>query len=132
VLRDAGTLRLFVPSDFTASVLKIYNEQFDLPHIYTGAGAYVIGHVNDDQRFKLKRWARRVRRPRRCDYDGISYDREARPRRRAAASGAELLAGPPAPRDALLALLSCTISRINRSCSGTTIRKSRGGPSATR
>jgi len=33
---------MFVPSDFTATVLKIYNEDFDLPHIYSEAGAYLI------------------------------------------------------------------------------------------
>jgi phosphoribosylformylglycinamidine synthase len=98
---------MFVPSDFTSVVLKIYNEDFDLPHIYSSAGAYLIGRVTSDQRFKLKHRSRVV-----CDAHvdvittGISYDREAKPRERAFTPEAEALSDAPAPREALLTLLS--------------------------
>ena len=98
---------MFVPSDFTPVVLEIYNEDFDLPHIYSGAGAYVIGRVTSDQRFKLKHRSRVV-----CDAHvdvittGISYDREAKPRERTVTPDAEALSNAPSPREALLALLS--------------------------
>jgi phosphoribosylformylglycinamidine synthase len=44
---------MVVPVDFSAEVLRIYNENFELPHLYRGAGAFVIGHVTDDKRFKI-------------------------------------------------------------------------------
>jgi len=98
---------MFVPSDFTPVVLKIYNEDFDLPHIYSEAGAYVIGHVTSDERFKLKHRGIVV-----CDAHvdvittGISYDREARKRERIFTPKEKALAAAPAAREALLSLLS--------------------------
>jgi phosphoribosylformylglycinamidine synthase len=98
---------MFVPSHFTATVVEIYNERFDLPHIYSGAGAYVIGHVTSDPRFKLKHRGRLV-----CDAHvdvittGISYDRESRPRARALSPRAKAFSGAPSMREAFLALLS--------------------------
>lgn len=98
---------MFVPSDFTAAVIEIYNERFDLPHIYSGAGAYVIGRVTTDPRFKLKHRSRLV-----CDAHvdvittGISYDRPSRPRSRRFTPRAEALSGAPSVREALLRLLS--------------------------
>jgi phosphoribosylformylglycinamidine synthase II len=98
---------MFVPSGFTATVLEIYNERFDLPHIYSGAGAHVIGHVTPEPRFTLVHRGRVV-----CDAHvdvittGISYDRESRPRERGPVSPPSELAGVPAARDALLTLLS--------------------------
>jgi phosphoribosylformylglycinamidine synthase len=44
---------MVVPVDFTQHVLRIYNENFELPHLYRGAGAFVIGRVTDDKRFKI-------------------------------------------------------------------------------
>ncbi len=44
---------MVVPDGFTRDVLRIYNENFELPHLYRGAGAFVIGHVTDDKRFKI-------------------------------------------------------------------------------
>jgi phosphoribosylformylglycinamidine synthase len=98
---------MFVPSDFTATVLKIYNEDFDLPHIYSEAGAYLIGRVTDDRRFKLKHRGVVV-----CDAHvdvittGISYDREAKPRDRSRTTLGEALSAAPDTKEALLALLS--------------------------
>jgi phosphoribosylformylglycinamidine synthase len=97
---------LFVPTGFTPTVLKIYNEDFDLPHIYMGAGAFVIGHVTDDLRFKLTRGSEVV-----CDAHvdvittGIEYDRELAPRKKKQASPPDA-AGVPDVRDALLEMLS--------------------------
>ncbi|UCH83103.1 MAG: phosphoribosylformylglycinamidine synthase subunit PurL [Candidatus Latescibacterota bacterium] len=77
---------LFVPSGFAADVLRIYNEDFELPRIYTGAGAYVIGRVTNDLRFKLSAGSRLI-----CDAHvdvittGIEYDRDAKKRRPAKA-----------------------------------------------
>jgi phosphoribosylformylglycinamidine (FGAM) synthase-like enzyme len=36
---------LAVPADIVDDVLRIYNEEFELPHLYHGAGAVVIGQV---------------------------------------------------------------------------------------
>jgi phosphoribosylformylglycinamidine (FGAM) synthase-like enzyme len=97
---------LFIPTDFTPVVLKIYNEDFDLPHIYSGAGAYVIGHVTDDLRFKLIRGSDVV-----CDTHvdvittGIEYDREEAPRVRKSADKPDTSGAPPV-RDVFLSLLS--------------------------
>ncbi|MCZ6766707.1 MAG: AIR synthase-related protein, partial [bacterium] len=95
---------MFVPDHFTEFVLNVYNREFDLPHIYSGAGAYVIGHTTDEKRFKLSRNRELV-----CDAGidaittGIEYTREKRkgkPRSVAAKNGRS-----PSPRQALLSLL---------------------------
>jgi phosphoribosylformylglycinamidine synthase II len=98
---------LFVPAGFTDDVLRIYNKDFELPHIYTGAGAYVIGKVTGEPRFKLKHRSRLV-----CDAHvdvittGIEYDREARPSHAAAISAPAIGTVPPTVYDALLELLA--------------------------
>jgi phosphoribosylformylglycinamidine synthase len=96
---------MIVPSEFTADVLEIYNEDFELPHIYTGAGARVIGRTTADGRFKLCQGDRML-----CDAEtdaitaGIAYEREAAARRpRTPASPA---VAPPPTKDALRGLLS--------------------------
>lgn len=95
---------MFVPEHFTEFVINVYNRDFDLPHIYSGAGAYVIGHTTDEKRFKLSRNGELV-----CDAGidaittGIEYTREKRkgkPRPVVAKNG-----GNPSPRQALLSLL---------------------------
>eukprot|EP01047_Picozoa_sp_COSAG01_P000115 COSAG01_NODE_1_length_100484_cov_170.446142_115_plen_761_part_00 len=45
---------LAVPAHFAPAVLKIYNEQFELPKLYPNAGAAVIGKVIQEPKFKLK------------------------------------------------------------------------------
>lgn len=45
---------LAVPSTFTPEVLHIYNEEFELPHIYNGARAVVIGKVTQDGRYRIQ------------------------------------------------------------------------------
>jgi phosphoribosylformylglycinamidine synthase II len=72
---------LAVPREFTPTVLRIYNEDWDLPNIYEGARASVIGHARSDGRYVLRHKGMVV-----CDAPievvtaGISYDREERPR----------------------------------------------------
>jgi phosphoribosylformylglycinamidine synthase len=69
---------MVVPVGFTPDVLRIYNEHFELPHLYRGAGAFVIGRVTDDKRFKISFEGKLV-----CDADvdaittGILCDRVA-------------------------------------------------------
>lgn len=71
---------LAVPARLAEDVLRIYNEDFDLPHIYRGARAVVIGDVEHTGKY-LMTWRGM------CVVDahvgliseGISYDREASP-----------------------------------------------------
>lgn len=71
---------LAVPPSLVEDVLRIYNEDWDLPHIYTGACARPIGHVRTDGRFVVRHQGSVV-----CDAAiadvtrGITYDRLARP-----------------------------------------------------
>lgn len=72
---------LVVPRRFTPEVLRIYNEEWDLPHVYEGACAAVIGEVTLDGRYVLLHQGEVV-----CDVEvrhiteGIEYERPARPR----------------------------------------------------
>ncbi len=68
---------LAVPSHFTEAVLRIYNDDFELPHIYRGARASVIGEVTA-RRDVVMYWKGRVVAdlPASTITEGISYDRE--------------------------------------------------------
>ena len=85
-----------VPRRFSAQVLKIYNEDFDLPHVYRGACARVVGEVTQDGRYTLTRGEDVL-----CDAavevvtSGIRYERESAPAARAL---------PAPPRDPARAL----------------------------
>lgn len=74
---------LAVPEEIIEEVLKIYNEDFELPHLYHGAGAVVIGEVTKEQIYRIESGGDVV-----CDAPvdvittGISYDRAKRSRRR--------------------------------------------------
>lgn len=69
-----------VPRSFTPTVLRIYNEDWELPAVYEGAQASVIGEVLTDPRFVVCHRGERV-----CDaaiddvVAGILYQREAAP-----------------------------------------------------
>ena len=73
---------LAIPDDLVEDVLHIYNEDFELPHLYHGAGAVVIGEVTKEQIYRIRSGGEIV-----CETDvdvittGISYDRGTRPRR---------------------------------------------------
>lgn len=74
---------LAVPDEIIEDVLKIYNEDFELPHLYHGAGAVVIGEVTNDKVYLLESGGDVV-----CDAPvdvittGISYDRKKCARRK--------------------------------------------------
>jgi phosphoribosylformylglycinamidine synthase len=74
---------LIVPRNFSARVLDIFNKDFELPSIYQGARAEVIGVVFDHRRYVLRCKGEVVAD---ADIDaitsGISYDREKKPRAR--------------------------------------------------
>jgi phosphoribosylformylglycinamidine synthase len=69
---------LAVPSHFTEAVLRIYNDDFELPHIYDGARASVVGKVTSE-RDVVMYWKGEVVAdlPAATITGGISYDREA-------------------------------------------------------
>lgn len=74
---------LAVPARVSERVLAIYNEDFELPHLYTGAGAAVIGRVTREPRFVVRhRGAVVVDAHVDAITTGIVYERaaEARPR----------------------------------------------------
>jgi len=72
---------LAVPEDMAEEVLRIYNEHFELPHIYHGAGAVVIGEVINDPLYTIETGGKIVcKAPVDVITTGISYDRPAKPR----------------------------------------------------
>ena len=72
---------LICPPELTPRALKIYNEDWDLPNVYEGARASVVGKVTTDGRY-ITRYRGIVT----CDISiehltrGIRYEREERPR----------------------------------------------------
>ncbi|MBN1884009.1 MAG: phosphoribosylformylglycinamidine synthase subunit PurL [Candidatus Krumholzibacteriota bacterium] len=74
---------LAVPEELVDDVLRIYNEDYELPHLYHGAGAFVIGEVTGEKTYRITSGGETV-----CEAavdvitTGIAYDREQTPRRR--------------------------------------------------
>jgi len=72
---------LAVPEGFADEVLRIYNKDWDLPNVYEGACARVIGSFTHDKQYVLRHGDKVV-----CDApvevvtSGISYQREEQPR----------------------------------------------------
>jgi phosphoribosylformylglycinamidine synthase len=72
---------LAVPQAFTPEVLRIYNEDWDLPNVYEGACARVVGRFNTSGRYRITYRGKVV-----CDApveavtSGIAYERKAEPR----------------------------------------------------
>ncbi len=70
---------LAVPRDRAQEVCDIFNKDYDMPNLYRGAGAYVIGDVTREPRFGIKCEGRFI-----SDADvqaittGIKYAREAK------------------------------------------------------
>jgi phosphoribosylformylglycinamidine synthase II len=70
-----------VPARLSAGVVAIFNDDFELPHIYRGARASVVGRVTEDRRVVMRRGSDVV-----VDLsleavtEGISYERPATPR----------------------------------------------------
>jgi phosphoribosylformylglycinamidine synthase II len=72
-----------VPADFVDEVLRIYNEDFDLPHIYHGAGAAVIGDITIEPTYTIETAGSVVcSAPVDVITSGISYNRKGKPRKR--------------------------------------------------
>ncbi len=73
---------LAVPEEFVDDILKIYNEDFDLPHIYHGAGAFVVGDVTKEKKYTIISGGEVVcEAPIDVITTGISYDRPGTSRR---------------------------------------------------
>lgn len=73
---------LAVPEDFVDDVLKIYNEDFDLPHIYHGAGAFVIADVTQERNYSIMSGGELVcEAPIDVITTGIAYDRPKKSRK---------------------------------------------------
>ncbi|MFC1768865.1 phosphoribosylformylglycinamidine synthase subunit PurL [Nanoarchaeota archaeon] len=71
------------PPSFTDTILKIYNEDFDLPSIAEGARAVVVGKVKKEKDYILKHKGEVVcNAPIDIVTSGISYDREKNERKR--------------------------------------------------
>ncbi len=72
---------LAVPRRFTDEVLRIYNEDWDLPNIYEGACARVIGRVTPDKIYRVT-WQGKIvcEAPVDAVTSGIRYEREEQPR----------------------------------------------------
>lgn len=72
---------LICPHELTPKALKIYNEHWDLPNVYEGAKAAVVGKVTTDGRYITHHKGEVV-----CNIsiehltEGIRYQREERPR----------------------------------------------------
>lgn len=72
---------LIAPKELTPRVLKIYNEDWDLPNVYEGARATVIGSVTTNGRYRTHYKGQIA-----CDISiqhltaGIKYERESIPR----------------------------------------------------
>ncbi len=71
---------LCVPEGFADEVLRIYNEDWDLPNVYEGACARVIGRVTTEPQYRVLYQGNVVcDAPVRAVTEGILYDREAEP-----------------------------------------------------
>jgi len=65
------------PQEFTKTLLKIYNEDFELPQISLGAGAFVIGKVIGQQDYILRHNGKVVCNvPIKVVTQGIKYERQ--------------------------------------------------------
>ncbi len=97
-----------VPTRVSRDIVRIFNERFEMPHLYTGAGAVVIGRVTTDGRFQILHRGRTV-----CDAamdvitSGISYKRERKERKR------QLALPTPALRTDLRESLLALIGSVN-------------------
>ncbi|HCU35910.1 MAG TPA: phosphoribosylformylglycinamidine synthase subunit PurL [Armatimonadetes bacterium] len=95
---------LAVPEHFADTVLRIYNDDWDLPNVYEGARASVIGRITTEKRYVLRYQGKIVAD---CPIDevtaGILYDRTAEPYEY---EGSEPEFAVPDIRDALLKVLA--------------------------
>lgn len=96
---------LICPPELTPRVLEIYNEDWDLPNVYEGARASVVGKVTTNGRY-ITRYKGMVT----CDISiehltkGIHYQREERPRKISLTE--PVITAPEDLTDALLKVLA--------------------------
>ena len=65
------------PGEFTKTLLKIYNEDFELPQISLGAGAFVIGKVTNSPDYILRHEGKIIcNTPINAVTQGIKYERQ--------------------------------------------------------
>ncbi len=70
-----------VPEHFADEVLAIYNEDWDVPNVYEGACARVIGHYTEDGMYTVRIGDTIVTQaPVEAVTSGIAYEREEQPR----------------------------------------------------
>ena len=92
-----------VPETFSAEVLRIYNEDWDLPNVYEGARASVVGKITQERRYVLTYKGETVADAPIYEITaGILYDREEAPRE---FQGTEPTFDMPDLRDAILKVL---------------------------
>jgi phosphoribosylformylglycinamidine synthase len=95
------------PTRVSKDIVGIFNQKFEMPRLYAGAGAVIIGRVSMNNRFVMRHGGRVV-----CDAEmaaitsGIAYRREAKERKRSLpTAGLTHDADANGVRDALLTLL---------------------------
>ncbi len=73
---------LAVPEHFAEEVLRIYNEDWDLPNVYEGAQAAIVGRILPDEQVYRVRMGETivVEAPVKAVTEGITYDRPYQPR----------------------------------------------------
>jgi phosphoribosylformylglycinamidine synthase len=72
---------LAVPAKFTAEVLRIYNEDWDLPNVYENAQARVVGRYIPEQVYRLSYQGKIVcEAPVKAVTSGIAYERQEQAR----------------------------------------------------
>jgi phosphoribosylformylglycinamidine synthase len=98
---------LAVPASLTDSLMKIYNDDFELPHIYRGARASLIGRVTRTPALVMRRGDEKVVDvPVDAVTSGICYERRSVPIRRPPAGPAGDVGDLRAAALKVLALLS--------------------------
>ena len=71
---------LAVPSREAEGILAIYNDDFELPRLFPGAGATLIGRFSEDPSYRVMHRGKEVARaPVECITEGIVYDRVSVP-----------------------------------------------------
>lgn len=71
---------LAVPERVASQVMEIYNERYELPRLFPGAGANLIGIFSEEQTYRVLHRGEEVAcAPVSCITEGILYERESRP-----------------------------------------------------
>jgi phosphoribosylformylglycinamidine synthase subunit PurL len=67
---------LAVPARVAEAVLRVYNEEYELPRLFPGGGASLVGSFTQETVYRVKYRGEEVAcAPVRCITEGISYDR---------------------------------------------------------